>query len=252
MRKFVILLLISLFSEQLSAICAAASLTVYPRTGTLKQNSLIILEGYGESQKITTGLNKKYPIYLQCGSKKIYLIAKEVHKGLFRVTQALLIPIKPLEVGLEYTLHIDSLDKYEHLDYWDYKSETTKQVKWKIVAETDVTKPIVTANPKVIKKSYQEFGCGPSASVLFNCHAKDESGILVKGVMTNLKSGKITTYYIEPYENLIMIGHDMCSGPFNFEDGGYYEIQFTFFDSCGNKSEWKGKPIRFTKPTKTN
>lgn len=252
MRKFVILLLISLFSEQLSASCAAASLTVYPKTETLKQNSFIILEGYGESQKVTTGLNKKYPIYLQCGNKKIYLIAKEVHVGLFRVTQAILVPIKPLEVGLEYTLHIDSLDKYEHLDYWDYKSQTTKLVKWKIVAETDVTKPIVTADPKILNKSLQMFGCGPDISVVFDCPTSDASGILVKAVMKSLKSAKTTTYYIEPYENKINIGHGMCSGPFDFEDGDKYEIQFTFFDSCGNKSEWKGKPIRFTKPTKTN
>ena len=48
----------------------SSSLRVYPQTETLKQNSLIILEGYGESQKIATGLNKKYPIYLQCGNKK--------------------------------------------------------------------------------------------------------------------------------------------------------------------------------------
>ncbi len=73
--------------------------------------------------------------------------------------------------------------------------------------------------------------------------------MLIKTTVKNLKTGKETTYYIQPEEGKINVGHDMCSGAFDFDDSENYEVGFSFMDASGNLTEWTGDRIKFTKPT---
>ncbi len=120
-----------------------------------------------------------------------------------------------------------------------------------VVAGRDTVKPEFVSAPKVIQKTLVQYGCGPSIHVVFSNPAKDTSDIIVKTIVTDLKTGNATTYYIVPDGDKIRVGHDMCSGAFAFDSGNDYEVDFSFMDCSGNITSWTGRSIRFTKPKKS-
>jgi hypothetical protein len=67
-----------------------------------------------------------------------------------------------------------------------------------------------------------------------------------------IESGNETSYYVEPVKGNLNIGHGMCSGAFNFDEGDDYEIEFSIMDESGNMTAWTGDRIKFTKPTYKN
>jgi len=231
--------------------CAGEGLSIFPSGQTIKRNSIFILDGYAESQKVIIGLNKKHNIYLKSGNKKIKLIVAEICVGQFYLTQAVLKPETELEVGLEYTMYIDNLPEYERFNKYNKKTQKYEQVTYNVVAEIDNKKPELTTKPKELKKTLVHYGCGPSIHVIFSSQVKDNSDIIVKTTLKNSKTRIETTYYIQPDGDKIKVGHGMCSGAFNFEDkSNNYEVEFSFMDASGNLLVWTGERIKFSKPTK--
>lgn len=233
-----------------NADCAGTGLWVFPGGQTIKQNAIFVLHGYAQSQHVILGLNKKHNIYLKGGRKKIRLLVTETHVGQFYLTQAVLKPESELEPGVEYTMYIDSLPKYESFEKYNSITHKYEPVKYKVVTGKDTEKPDVTTKAKELKKTLVHYGCGPSIHVVFSNPAKDKSDLIVKTTVKNLKTGKQTTYYIEPDGDKIKVGHGMCSGAFDFDEGTYYEVEFSFMDASGNLTAWTGDRIKFTKPTK--
>lgn len=247
--KQVLVLIISLFcTASVYADCAVTGLWVFPNGPTIKQNSIFVLNGYADSQNIIRKLNKKHLVYLKAGEKKINLLVIEICVGQYYLTQALLKPETELEAGIEYTLHIDELPKYESLSRYNKRIGRDESVTYRVVAEKDGEKPKLLSKSKEIKKTLIQYGCGPSIHVVFSNPAKDKSDMLVKTTVKNLNTGRETTFYIEPDGDKIKVGHGMCSGAFNFDDGNEYEVEFSFMDASGNLTA-PGKRIRFTRPT---
>jgi len=252
MRHLLTIIIGLFYSASAFADCAGRGLWIFPSGQTIKQNSIFVLDGYAESQSIILGLNKKHNIYLKSGSKKIKLIVAEICVGQFYLTQALLKPESQLEAGLEYTMYIDSLPDYESFNKYNRTTHKYEPVRYKVVDEKDIEKPQLLTQPKELKKTLVQYGCGPSIHVVFSNPAKDNSDLLVKTTVKNLKTGKETTYYIEPIGDKIKVGHGMCSGAFDFEGSENYEVEFSFMDTSGNITPWTGKRIKFTKPTNHN
>lgn len=250
--KQLLTIIIGLFcSTTVYAECAGSGLWIFPNGQTIKQNSIFILDGYSESQNVILGLNKKHNIYLKSGNRKIKLLVTEICVGQFYLTQAVLKPETELEAGLEYTMHIDSLPEYESFNKYNETTHKYEPMTYKVVSERDYEKPLLTTKPKELKKTLIHYGCGPSIHVVFSNPAKDNSDLIIKTTVKDLKTKKVTTYYIEPDGDKIKIGHNMCSGAFDFEDNSKnYEVEFSFMDASGNFTAWTGKRIRFTKPTK--
>lgn len=250
MKSLFALFFMLLFTISVNASCSGNGLWVFPSDSMVKQNSIFVLDGYAASQKIILGLNKKYPIYLQSGEKKIKLLVTEICVGQYRLTQAVLKPETELEAGLTYTMQIDSLSKYEGLYRYNYKKHISEDIKYTVIAGKDIDKPVLSSNPKVIGNILEYYGCGPEMYVVFNNPAKDNSSLIVKTTVKNLKTGKETTYYIQPdKKNKIYVGRSMCDGAFTFDEGRHYEVEFAFVDACGNVTPWVGKRIRFTSPS---
>lgn len=236
----------------LSAMCAWNGLSAFPSGKMISQNSIIVIEGYAASQEIVQELNKKYPVYLVSEKHKIKLTVKEILIGQFSLTQAVLIPETTLTIGLNYTLLIEELPEGESLDRWNSELEKREPVVYTVGLELDNKKPIFETCPKEIKKSLIHLGCGPSIHVVFDCNVIDSSEYLVKATVKNLKTGKENSYYLEPNQGTLKIGHGMCSGAFIFDEGDDYEIEFSIMDASGNFTAWTGDRIKFTKPTDTN
>ena len=252
MKIILTVFIATLSIAHLSAMCDWHGLSAFPSGKTISQNSIIVIDGYEASQDIVTGLNKKYPIYLVSDKHKIKLTVKEILIGQFRLTQAVLIPETILTVGLDYTLIIDNLPEGESLDRWNFELKKSEPVVYTVGPELDNTKAIFDDFPKEIKKSLIHLGCGPSIHVVFDCDVTDSSEYLVKATVKNLKTGKETSYYLEPDEGTVNIGHGMCSGAFIFDDGDNYEVEFSLMDASGNLTAWIGDRIKFTRPTDTD
>jgi hypothetical protein len=229
------------------AMCASSRLAVFPNGSTIGRHPIFVLEGYANSQKVITGLNKQYAIYLQSGRSRVRLMVRNVYVGDFRLTQALLYPESELTVGLDYTLHIDSLPDGERVNRMTRYQDS---VTYKVIAENDTQSPRLISQPEEVAKTLAFFGCGPATHVVFSNPAHDESEIIVKTTVRNVHSGKETTYLIVPDSNKIRVGHGMCSGAFTFDGTHEYEVEFTFMDAAGNITPWSTERIRFTKPTK--
>jgi hypothetical protein len=155
-----------------------------------------------------------------------------------------------LEPGKEYELVIDSLPAYESpMTRWDPITKTYQPIKWTVAQEADFISPNWNTRPIETKKSLVYYGCGPATFVHFSCKVQDQSPILVKTSVTNITTKKVTSYYLIPNDTTVWIGHGMCSGAFEFNQGDTYEISFDLMDACGNFTMWTEKKIQFTKPT---
>lgn len=248
--KILLITFIAMFmTHSAFADCEDSGIRVFPHTNILGINSIIILEGYAESQKTILELNRHCPAYLQSGKKKIKLIVKNIYVGQHELTQALLSPETELEKGIEYTLCVDSLPYNKPLMRYNYETNKRELITYKAMTNIDTISPILLSKPKVIKKILNFYGCGDEDFVVFNFPVKDSSDVIIKTILIDLETGKSTEYYLEPIKNQIYVGHDMCSGAFDYGNSSKYEVEFSFMDTSGNISLWNDERIKFTKPT---
>jgi hypothetical protein len=252
MKYLLILFSFFICSVTAKADCTSAGISCWPNTSTLKANPVIVLTFYAASEQIVAGLNRKHRIYFRSGEEKISLLIVEVCKGQFRLTQVILKPSQRLKAGKEYQLFIDGLPQYERLDKWNKETRKSESPSWKVLKEADIEFPLWTAMPKFNSKYFSMFGCGPSLGVVFDIGASDASAILVKTTVRNTKTGKYSTYYLDPSENKINVGHGMCAGAFDFDSDDKYEVSFALMDASGNPGCMASSPIRFTRPTQAD
>jgi len=247
-QTLLILLFISLSLDSL-AYCVGAAIDFWPSKQKIKQNSIIIINTYGGSQKIIRRLNKRYPIYLQSGNHKVKLVVQNIYKGEFRITQAILRLEKKLDPNKEYQLFIDNLpEKYYQLGDFD---ETTKEhyfARWTVNEGEDNLVPKWTVKPIETSKRYTRYGCGPDSYVDFKFHADDKSSFVIIVKVKNLFTKRKTEYLLEPSDSTLSVGHGMCSGAFLFRHGNNFEVTFDIMDASGNLTKWNDVGIIFTKP----
>lgn len=216
---------------------------VWPRTNEISSNSLLIVEGYGRSQEVIRKLNKKHKIYLKSETAEISLEVVNIYEGQFRLTQAVLKPSSKLIPGTTYTLQIDSLDEYEKKDFY------RDNFKWLVNDKLDNETPTWSGIPKYINKQKNKYGCGPASFVDFCVCYQDNSLVVIFTKLKEIKTGKISEYLVTPDSTSLRIGHGMCSGEFDFEDGEEYEIFFSLMDASGNRNDTLTKAIQFISPT---
>ena len=248
MKQLLTILIIFFWAINVQADCAGSGLWAFPSGRTIKQNSIFILDGYAESQRVILGLNKQFNVYLKSGTKKIKLIVTEIYVGEYHLTQAILKPEIELDLEMEYTMCIDSLPKYERLRKHNSTKKESELVIYNVIEGIDTVSPQLKTKVKELKKSLIRFGCGPSIHVIFNNPAIDSSEIIVKTTVKNLRTGKTTSYLIKPNGNEIRVGHGMCSGAFDFKKGRSYMVEFSFVDASGNYTSYAEKTIKFKKP----
>jgi hypothetical protein len=249
MKNIILIFLSFLLSNNANADCSGYGISIFPSNKSIKQNSIFMLEAYAHSREIINGLNSKYPIYLQSGDKIVKLIVGEKYDSQFQLKQVFLKPESTLESGLEYQLKIDNLPEYNELRRYNKETGEYEDIIYNIEDSKDIENPKLNSKPKKIDESYALFGCGPAMSVIFDLPISDQSEILIKTTFRSLKTKKETTYYIEPENDQIKVGHGMCSGAFTFSDGDNYEVEFSFMDASGNITSWTGDRIKFEKPS---
>ncbi|WP_196888584.1 hypothetical protein [Aureivirga sp. CE67] len=252
MTKTILNLIIAiLFTGQAFAKCASSAIWTYPENGVIKQNSWIIIHGYASSQEIIKSLNKDYPIYLEGDGHKVKLVVKNTYKGLFRLTQAILVPSEKLITGKTYILKIDNLkeDQKSNLSKWNSKLRKEEPIQWKVENGIDSEKPRFINQPEFVDTNVEVYGCGPEISADFTIKTQDESQVLVKAELVDLKTGESNTFFLTIDENeIVSVGHGMCSGAFSFRDSRKYKVRFSLMDICGNQNSESSKWLTFDSP----
>ncbi len=249
---FFLILTFVLFASKSFADCAGTGLHVFPSQKEIRTNNLFLLEGYAQSQHVIAGLNKEFPIYLKSGKEIIKLEVTEVNTGQFYVTQALLKPEKPLTLGKEYLLVIEHLPEYEYFGNYNSKTQKYDPITYLVNLPDDLASPKLTNLPQEKSKSLAHFGCGPSIHVEFGFDVSDDSNVLVRTTVKSRDTGITTTYLLVYSGEGVSIGHGMCSGAFQLNDGNEYEVQFELLDNSGNAAGGKTEWISFSKPTDEN
>ena len=261
LKSLFLMLFLAFFVPQMKADCLWDGFSVFITQNDSKQMPIIVLQGYGGSQPVIFELNKKYPIYLKHGRKKIKLVVKEINVGQFMLTQVILVAEEKLVIGQEYTIIVDNLPKEQKLHRFDTKMPLNQVEKFVAGAEKDVNndfKALFASNPKEIGKDFVMFGCGPAMHVTFDLANKNQVsttksiGVLVKTTVKNLKTNKESTYYLQTSNNQISVGHGMCEGAFVFDAESEYEVKFALTDFSKDTKIWESQAVKFTSPTEKN
>ncbi|MBD0823017.1 hypothetical protein [Aestuariibaculum marinum] len=235
--KFIVTLCLGiLISIKGYAKCGNCGLIVYPSADSISQNSLFMLEGILESQKIIHALNKDYPIYLESEGNKIPLKVVEVNTGLYGKSQAILKPYKLLEKGKYYELQIDNLDERERKFFNKYPYDN--KISWVVKDIECKETPVFVKQPSFIDSEFVQFGCGPAVHANFRVQTKGESLLLYKTEFVSLETRIKTTFYLMGDKSgTLKVGHGMCNGAFNFKKEGKYKVRFSLLDFSGNENK---------------
>jgi hypothetical protein len=249
MRHLTLTILTFFITTIASAMCMSSGIYCLNESRILNKNGLIILEFYGTSQSLVSGLNKNYPIYLKTGNSRIQLNVLEVLKGEFKLTQVVLKPISELMTDNTYSLEIDKLPKFENKpDVYDTLTHKFESLTFKVSTIVDNEKPIFNLEPTEQKKSLVYYGCGPASWVYFTITGQDQSELFVKANVKNKVTGKVTAYILAIENGLTKVGHGMCSGAFHFDKSENFEVTFQLLDQSG-KTSALSNTITFKKPT---
>ncbi|TGD82699.1 hypothetical protein [Hymenobacter wooponensis] len=248
--KFALVFLLALCIAHLApAKCSTNGLSFWPASKSIKSNSVLMIEGYANSQRIIQGLGTSYEAFFQLGSQRLPLQVKEILVGQYGLTQGILKLNAHVKVGEQYELII----RGKGAETGNAMESPTRfgrdKVFYTIEAGLDQTPPAWVAPLREKAKHYVEMGCGPEVSVQFTGVVHEQSEYLVKAAVKDLSSGKTTVYYLQPDKTgLVSVGHGMCAGAFELEKGKSFAATFSLLDASGNSTPWVGPTVLFTRP----
>lgn len=230
--------------------CAYSSLTVWPGTEHIRQNSWFVLQGYGGFQEILDSVNLKYPVYLVAEDHEVKLTEINKYVSAFKLTQLVMRPEEDLHAGKTYKLVIDYLDKYDkdRLTRYDEIKDKYVPLTWYVLAGKDTTKPILKVPPTLKNKVVQWFGCGPAVNAIFTLQAQDGSDVVAFVEVQEIGKNIVNAFLVDFNNNEITVGQNMCSGAFVYERHKKYKVRFKLFDLCGNQSDEPTAWIDITSP----
>ncbi len=235
--KKIILCVSLLFANNLYAKCAIKGFSLYPENPQISLNSLFIVEGYRDSQKTIESFKHKKVFLKSAKGQKVELKLLKILRGQVEQTQAIFKPVKPLSANSTYYFDYEGMTKEDKKEFSKYNSRTGEifQPYWKTSNKKFNKK--INSNLKITfdKFAVAEYGCGHGEHALFKVKNFDNDEIWYKVELKNSKSNKVQTNYLIPYtQDMIRVGHGMCSGYFEFTQGKYM-VRFTPMNADGKK-----------------
>ncbi|MGY5353561.1 hypothetical protein [Wenyingzhuangia sp. IMCC45467] len=158
-----------------------------------------------------------------------------------------MIPEHELNIGIEYELIIDNLNKHEKELFLKYNSKSQKyeSIKW-IITNSNLPTERIKLDPKFLSFSSQSYGCGPSQNVSFTFADSKNNSEILKTELVEISTNTKTTYCIIKRKGKdLSIGRNMCGGNFYFNLNFLYKIRFNIIDNNGNESENWSEWIQF-------
>jgi hypothetical protein len=255
MKIFATVALLFTLIYQANADCGASGIYVWPKGETISSSPVIMVDGYYMSQDQIRKIGKEIRATLTSASGNVNLKVVQLNKGQMHLTQVILEPEQELKQGVKYTLRLVSIEKDgtkkglsdaetgKLINIWGHKG-------WTVSGTKDELAPVWKKKLQFKSNSYVSMGCGPSVDSSFAATVTDESQYVYHVKLTSdldeLKPA--AEYYVVPgKEDLLNIGHGMCSGAFVMKEGLTHYAEVRIMDASGNYSDVV--KVTFVSPT---
>jgi hypothetical protein len=246
--RFAVLALM-LCAADAAAKCKTDGIFVFPAPGAVVPlNVRFILEGAGKEKKRVNGLVGQ-TLVLRSNDRNAPSITVTVKAGWESQrsrTAVVLLPSSPLLPGREYSLMIDKqLPGYKVLN-----DDVAETLTWKSAPVADTTPPKFQTRPVVADGRSDRDRDGISSHIRLKAEIIEDSPVYyVVRVSAIAKPGSPKQVYPVPINGgEALIGHDACSGGFQFDSDMPYRLEVETYDSAGNKSPDKLQPIEAKSP----
>jgi hypothetical protein len=209
---------------------------------------VFVVEGYMKDQILVESVTS-CELMLVSASERICLIPDRTYIGEFRVSQVILRPERPLTFGATYGLSIS--ENSPRASEWEssrYFNDPSDSLKWTADLAKDELAPEWLDDPEVVNVKVVEYGCGPAIGADIRVRAKDESPVMALATVVGREAESSRSYLLHVDEDVIFLGHGMCSGGFDLAPGAEYRATVTIIDVAGNIAESPPKEVEFTIP----
>lgn len=200
--------------------------------GTVPTNVQFVLEGVLGEQERVSKLVGSGELALLGGAEPVTV---SVEKGWSSTMNRVAVRLKPkraLTPNTEYTLTIGrSLPGVKLLnDTWGDNT-----ARWKTGPSADTSAPKFTTRPATSEGFYQRTRDGLTRTLKLRTQVSD---LGVSYVLVSLQRARGIAakqqYPVPVTGDHFVLGHDICSGSFGFDDGRAYKVTVELFDAAGN------------------
>ena len=219
------------------AMCGADGWDIWPGPNVdIPPNVQIILGAYGESRSYLAMLEEYGPA-LASNNDRVPLRIVKKNVGESGVSQMLLTPMRALKTGQTYRLAFTKKPPT-----WKLEPDESR---WRVRGAEDVTAPVWRSAPVVAARRFERYGCGPAVKLDINIEVDDLNAFVIEAHET--KTGG-TIEYLVPIAKpgVVVLGHGMCSGPFNFEEEDS-KLELFAVDAAGNRTAAPGPALLIKK-----
>lgn len=212
---------------------------LFPTPGaTVPTNVQFVLEGVRAEQDRVAKLVGSADLALLGNGESIGVSVEKGWSSTMNRVAVRLKPKRPLAPNTEYTLTIGrALPKVTLLnDAWGDNT-----ARWRTGASADTTAPKFTTRPATSEGFYQRTRDGLTRSLKLRVQVNDIGASYVQVTLQRARGVASKQQYVVPVDGeAVLLGHDVCSGSFGFDDGRAYKVQVELFDAAGNSP---GKPV---------
>lgn len=243
MKIISFILLVLLFSPAYADVikCAASAIRLYPEQQEISVKSRFIIEGYMMGQKKVREFEHR-KVYLESvEGERTELELIEIIEGQMFLSQALFKAIQPLKPNTEYVLTYQNMTEEEEREqfFWNHLTGERERKNWTTVSKTASLDPAMEINLKETRTEW--LGCGPAANAIFTTSPESAVEIWYRTEFLDVKTGKLSYFYLTEWRSELRVGHGMCSGAFIYRKEGAYKVRFTPVSPAGQKlqtSDW--------------
>lgn len=218
---------------------------IWPLGKSISSNSIIVINS-SDSVFLAKVAGKNFISLRQLnGKSNIVLTVLQICEGV-NLKQVILKAGSPLAENAEYELFYNQKKSQKSSG-----NEFPKR-KWVVKNNPDTYLPSWISQPRIIRKQYFAYGCGPDVKVIFSINGFAKSPLLIKVVLKNTRTGVIDTCYLDYKFGVLELGHNMCWGEFRFAnepvpEKDEYESSFWLIDESG-KTSIASKTLKFVEP----
>jgi hypothetical protein len=232
-----------------AAKCKTDGIFVFPAPGAvIPLNARFILEGAGKEKKRVSALVGQ-TLILRSKEANVPAITVQVKAGWesqrSRVAVVLL-PSTQMLPGREYSLLIDK----QMPNYVILNDDALDTLTWKSAPVADTTPPKFQVRPNVAEGIVSRDKDGISSWMKIRALLiEDSPAYFVVRVSNIAKPGSPKQLYPVPINGgEALLGHDACSGSFQWESDWPYRLEIETYDSAGNKAVDKIAPLEAKSP----
>lgn len=226
------LALVTAMAPRAQAACEDG-IRLFPAPGaTVPTNVQFVLEGVLAEQDRVSKLVGSSELALLGGGDPVGITVEKGWSSTMNRVAVKLKPTRPLQPNTEYTLTIGrALPMVKLLnDTWGDNT-----ARWKTGPSADTVAPKFLTKPAVSEGFYQRTRDGLTRTLKLRLQVNDLGGSYLLVTMQRARGVAARQQFPVPLDSdFAVLGHDVCSGSFGFDDGRAYRLTAELFDAGGN------------------